>query len=295
MKNSIPVFLFTLLIVNTNSISAQNKKLDIQGHRGCRGLMPENSIPAFIKALELGVTTLEMDVVISLDKKVVVSHEPWFNPEICITGSGVNQELKKIESLNIYRMKYEEIKTYDCGSKENPKFPMQEKIAVYKPLLSEVFDTVIAYCKKNLIAIPYFNIEIKSEAAYDKIYTPEPSEYCNLVMTVISQYSLNKNCIIQSFDIRSLKFMHLNFPKIPLAFLSESIKNVAEIKNQLGFYPEIFSPDKILVSQELINICHEKNIKVIPWTVNDTSQITELISWGVDGIITDYPNKLLKE
>lgn len=272
-------------------MSAQKTVPDIQCHRGCRGLMPENSIPAFIKAIQLGVTTLEMDVVISSDTQVIVSHEPWINAEICLSPSKSVLELKKEDELNIYKMTYEEVKQYDCGSLYYKSFPNQEKIATYKPLLSEVFDTVISYCKKNSLPVPQFNIEIKSLPEYDNLYSPPPAKYCDLVMAVITRYELNKKFIIQSFDERSLKYMHEHFPEMTLAYLSETPMAVSKIKKHLGFLPPIYSPNKILVTKKLISTCHTNHIKVIPWTVNDAQAISRLIELGVDGVITDYPDR----
>src|SRR6188474_3759231 len=101
---------------------------DIQGHRGCRGLMPENTIPAMIKALDLGVTTLEMDVVISKDNKVVVSHEPWFESEITTKPDGSFIKPGEAMQYNIFQMSYDEVLKYDVGMKTHPRFPQQQKM-----------------------------------------------------------------------------------------------------------------------------------------------------------------------
>jgi glycerophosphoryl diester phosphodiesterase len=142
------------------------KEIDIQGHRGCRGLLPENSLPAFEKAIDLGVNTLELDIAITKDNKVVVSHEPFMNPVICynLEGKSIPDSLEKY--YNLYKMNYEDIKEFDCGSKFHPRYPKQVKLKTYKPLLSEVFDLVTS---KN--SDPKFNIEIKSELSYYVIMT----------------------------------------------------------------------------------------------------------------------------
>lgn len=115
---------------------------DKQGHRGCRGLMPENTIPAMLKALDLGVTTLEMDVVITKDKKVILSHEPWFGREITTKPDGSFIGDREERKYNLYWMTFEETKAFDVGMKTNPRFPTQEKMKVTKPLLSDVIDSV---------------------------------------------------------------------------------------------------------------------------------------------------------
>ncbi len=274
-------------------ISYAQLKLDIHGHRGCRGLMPENTIPAFLKAIDLKVNTLEMDVVISKDKKVVLSHEPWINAAICLDKNGSKLQLNNESELNIYNMNYEEIKEYACGSLYYATFPNQQKIKTYKPLLSEVFDSVKTYCKMQAVPFPDFNIEIKSEVPHDNIFTPSVPEFCELVVSEILLNKMQDHCIIQSFDIRVLKYLHNTYPSIRLAFLSEEINDFNKIKETLGFLPSIYSPAKELVTKILINACHKRNIQIIPWTVNDIKEINQLIAWGVDGIISDYPDRIV--
>lgn len=268
-------------------------KLDIQGHRGCRGLMPENTIPAFLKAIDLKVNTLEMDVVISKDKKVVVSHEPSINAAICLDKNGSKLLLTKENELNLYTMNYEEIKEYDCGSLDYARFPSQLKIKTYKPLLSEVFDSVKTYCMMKSLPLPYFNIEIKSDIQQDKVFNPFVAEFCELVITEVFLNKIHDHCIIQSFDTRVLKYLHSTYPSLRLAFLTEEINDFNKIKEAIGFIPSIYSPAKELVTKKLVTACHDHNVQIIPWTVNEIKEINQLIAWGVDGIISDYPDRIV--
>ena len=185
----------------------------IQGHRGCRGLLPENTLPAFIKAIELGVTTVEMDVAITKDKLVVVSHEPWMNHEICLDKNG--NEINRADEMryNIYQMNYDEVKQFDCGSKTHPRFLYQQKIKTYKPLLSEVIDAVENYSTQHDRKINY-NIEIKSLPEGDSLFHPVPETFCKLVVDVINQKKITR-FNLQSFDLRILK--HLNKTHASLA------------------------------------------------------------------------------
>ena len=137
---------------------------DVQGHRGCRGLLPENTIPAFIKAIDLGVTTLEMDVVFIKDLQAIVSHEPFFNHEITTKPNGTFITEAEEKSLNIYTMNYDEVAKYDVGMKPHPRFTAQEKIKASKPLLSAVIDSAEAYTKKNNLPAIHYNIETKTKA-----------------------------------------------------------------------------------------------------------------------------------
>ena len=110
------------------SASAQYiPKFDVQGHRGARGLRPENTIPGFLVAIDSGVTTIELDVVITKDKQVVVSHEPWMSAAICLDPSGSPLQAKEEKKFNIYQMTYDEVKQFDCGSLGNTRFSAAEK------------------------------------------------------------------------------------------------------------------------------------------------------------------------
>ena len=183
-------------------------KFDIQGHRGARGLKPENSIPAFLTALDSGVTTLEMDVVITQDKQVVVSHEPWMSSAICWDTAGHPFKEKVEKKYNIYKMTYEQVQHFDCGSRGNEKFPEQEKMKVIKPLLSDVIITVENYIKNHSSFEVDYNIEIKSEQALDGKFQPSPQIFSDLVYELIDQYLPLNRVVIQSFDFRILKYWH---------------------------------------------------------------------------------------
>jgi len=265
---------------------------DKQGHRGCRGLMPENTIPAMLKALELGVTTLEMDIAITKDKQVILSHDPFFNHEITTKSDGSYVDSNEERALRIYGMSFEETKRYDVGMKPNERFPRQQKLPVHKPLLGDLVDTVRQYVTKSKHPFPYFNIETKTQPSTDNIYHPGPAEFVDLLMTVIKEKGMEQYVIIQSFDFRTLRYLHQHYPSIRTAMLIQGFdkRGLAEQISDLGFIPDIYSPEYGLVNKELINHCHQQKIRIIPWTVNDRAKINELKNAGVDGIISDYPD-----
>ncbi len=266
--------------------------LDKQGHRGCRGLMPENTIAAMRKAVDLDVTTLEMDAVITKDGQVVLSHEPFFNHEITTKPDGGFVKEAEERSLNIYGMTYAQAKTYDVGLKPHPRFQQQQKIAAAKPLLTDVIDSIKLYCKQRGKPFPYWNIETKTQPLTDNIYHPEPESFVETLMAVIKEKSIEQNVIIQSFDFRTLQYLHQHYPFIKTAILIEDYdkRSLEELLNAVGFVPTIFSPEQSLVSKDLIDRCHQKGLKVIPWTVNQVDEIKRLAALGVDGLISDYPN-----
>lgn len=267
---------------------------DLQGHRGCRGLMPENTIPAMIKALELGITTLEMDASITSDGHVILSHEPFFNHEISTRpdGSPVPEEQEK--SLNIYRMSYEKVKTFDVGLHPHPRFPEQVKMPAVKPLLADVFTAVKDWCKMHHQPVPFFNIETKCLPAGDNIYHPAPGVFCDLLMSVIKEAGMEKKVIIQSFDFRTLVYLRKTYPSIALAALVEP-DDEGTLESHLlalGFVPEIYSPGFGRVDATMVAACKKRGMKLIPWTVNEPDLAARLLQLGVDGLITDYPDRI---
>lgn len=268
------------------------QEFDIQGHRGCRGLLPENSIQAMLKAIDLGVTTLEMDVVISKDNQVVLSHEPFLSYEIALDLNGKAIEEKDEKSYNLYQMNYEQIKQYDCGSKVHPRFLEQQKIKTYKPLLSEVIDSVEHYIKiKHPGKKIYYNIETKTTIEGDGIFHPKTEDFVHLMVKVIKEKQIDDRVYIQSFDVRTLGFLHKEYPEFKTVLLVENEFSIDENLKLLGFKPDVYSPYFKLLDKKKVNYLHQKKIKVIPWTVNDKKDMQQIIKMKVDGIISDYPNR----
>lgn len=264
---------------------------DKEGHRGARGLMPEKTIPGMLKAVDLGATTLEMDLQISKDKKVLVSHDPNFNAGITTTPDGKFLSKDDAKKLLLYNLNYNEIKKYDVGLKPHPDFPQQQKMAVYKPLLTDLLDATEKYTKDKGIKI-FYNIEIKSNKKNDGINHPPVEEFVDLAMAVINQKEIAERTIIQSFDPRALVVMHQKYPSVKTSLLIEGFdkRSLGEQLKEIGFIPAVYSPNHALVTKELVAACHQKNIKIVPWTINDLQRMKELVALGVDGIITDYPD-----
>jgi len=264
------------------------KKVEIHGHRGDRGHFPENSIPAFLSALQKGVDVIEMDVVISKDKKVVVSHEAFMASAYVLQPNGANISKEEERNFNLYEMNYAEIKTFDAGSKINQKFLQQQKIKTYKPLLSEVISVVENFTKKHQLPSVKYNIEIKSEVEDYGIFQPEPEEFVHLVTQVLKDHQIENRVILQSFDIQILEEIHQQYPFFTLAYLVEDGETTANLK-KLSFTPSIYSPHYALLSSQKVKKLQQQGIKVIPWTVNTTKDLQQMMAFGVDGIISDYP------
>jgi glycerophosphoryl diester phosphodiesterase len=289
-------FLFFATLLFSTAVSAQVyiPKFDLQGHRGARGLKPENTIPAFIVALDSGVTTVEMDLAVTKDKLLVVSHEPWINPAFCLKPNNTAISSKDEKKLNIYQMTYAQVSQYDCGSKGNEKFPQQEKIKVAKPLLTDVIIAIEDHIKNFSQYEVDYNIEIKSEPESDNKFHPTPEVFSDLVFNLIDQYLPWERIVIQSFDFRVLKYWHEKHPEVRLAALVENKKSVSANLEELGFKPSIYSPYFELIDKADIQYLHQQKIRVIPWTVNEETDMKNVQALGVDGMITDYPNRANK-
>ncbi len=296
MKFKIIYLLFAISVLTSchnASLITMNKAtpqtFDYQAHRGGRGLMPENTIPAMLAVMDNNkVTTLEMDLAVTKDEQVVVSHDPTLNPIITTKADGT---YIKANEFTIYQMDYMQLQKFDVGLKIHPGFSQQKKLAVTIPTLNDLVDSV-ELKGKNIGRQMFYNIEIKSVDGKDIIEHPVPEEFVDLVVHLIKQKNIVNRTSIQSFDLRPLKVLHKKYPNVQTAYLVEG-KNTGDVKMKLdllGFTPTIYSPEFKYVTKETVDYCHANNMKIIPWTVNTKTEMDALIALGVDGLITDYPN-----
>ncbi|WP_432713450.1 glycerophosphodiester phosphodiesterase family protein [Pedobacter sp.] len=285
MKNTL-LIIFLFLTVQVHA----QKKFMLIGHQGARGIMPENTIPGMLKALDLGVNVLDMDVVVSKDQQLVLSHEPYFNHEISTLPNGKAVTFKDEKKYNIFKMDYAEIRKFDVGTKVHSRFPAQVKLAAYKPLLGEVIDSVERYVKLHKLEKPTYNIETAFIRKGDGEFQPEPAVIVDLIMEVVNARKLSKRVIIQSLDIRTLQYLHEKYPKIKTSLMIDEKQDFEESIEKLGFKPTYYSPYYVLVGKGLVDRCHEANVKIIPWTINSAKDLKYLLNLGVDGVVTDFPN-----
>ncbi|MEM8557212.1 MAG: glycerophosphodiester phosphodiesterase family protein [Bacteroidota bacterium] len=269
---------------------------DLQGHRGARGLRPENTLPAFDLALDLGVTTLELDTVISEDHEVVVSHEPWMNAEIASHPDGRPVTQDEAQALNLFRMPYAEIARYDVGQRGHPRFPEQQAMAAVKPRLRDLIAHAEAKAARDGRPAPFYNIETKCTAATDDLFHPDPATFVRLLWGVLEDAGPDvvARTTLQSFDVRTLQLAKQQGPPLRLALLveHETDHSVTSHLARLGFVPHIYSPDYRLVDADLMAAARSVGMDVIPWTVNDPAEGTRLRALGVAGVITDLPDRV---
>ncbi len=288
------LILFILFMNSISGFPQTPSNFDIQGHRGARGLAPENTIPAFFKALDLGVDTLELDTVVSRDGKLVVSHEPFFSSEISLDKIGATIPIEKQTEYSLFKMDYAEIKLFDVGSLGNRRFPEQQKLKTYKPLLSKVFKATQKYLRTNRLKPVWYNIETKSTVAGDNIFNPPPAVFAKLLYDEIIRNKMQKFVTVQSFDVRTLQEFKKFRVKMPLVLLVENKDGIEKNIEKLGFRPDIYSPNYLLVDERTVKYCREKLIKITPWTVNEIADLERMKKFNLDGIITDYPDRAIK-
>ncbi|WP_255563256.1 glycerophosphodiester phosphodiesterase [Mucilaginibacter sp. 21P] len=285
------VFSMLGVAVTTFFVVYGQTSFDKEGHRGGRGLMPENTISSMKNAVDLGVT-LEMDISFSKEKLPIVSHDQFINPRFSLKPNGDTITNQEARSYRLYGMPYAEIRKIDVGSKFYPLFPQQKKIKEHIPVLADLIDSVEAYAKQKGAKPPHYNIETKTSPKGDNVEHPAPQEFVDLLMAVIIKKGILDRVIIQSFDPRTLEIVHKQYPKVPTAWLVSNKKSLKENLSSLSFKPTIYSPDFKMLDKQMVDECHTSGIKVLPWTVNNADDITRIKALGVDGIITDYPDRL---
>lgn len=282
--NRLMIIIFVLLTLSSLSGQSQSE-LSLQGHRGARGLYPENTIYGLLKTLEVPeVNTLEFDLSVTKDKQIILSHEPWINEEICFLYASE-------EGHNIYSLSYEMVKQIDCGSKGHPSFPDQEKTFSTKPLLSETLKAIKQYCSEHKLELPYLNIELKSRTSWYGVYCPMPDQFTKLVEQVLLKSGYPKEKIIfQSFDSEILIQFRQSELNWTLSYLVDSKIQPSKVIRKLGFKPDIISPNFKFINKNWVDKYHNKGMLVIPWTINQVKDMSILLEYGVDGLISDYPN-----
>jgi glycerophosphoryl diester phosphodiesterase len=260
--------------------------IDLQGHRGARGLLPENTLPAFERAIALGVTTVELDVGVTRDGVVVIHHDRTLNPDL---ARGPDGQWVKAPAPTIFSLTFEQLKTYDVGrlrpgSEYLSRFKDQKPVDGTRiPKLEDVL---------KLDAKVRFNIETKTspEAPHETL-APEP--FARALIAEVRKAGVEKRTTIQSFDFRTLKVVEREAPEIATAYLTS--KRYPDPARVAEAGARIWSPDFSVLNEETVKKAKILGLRIIPWTVNEPGDIARMLDMGVDGIISDYPDRVLAE
>jgi glycerophosphoryl diester phosphodiesterase len=258
------------------SIVGMAAEIQVHGHRGARAVLPENTLPAFEYAIAAGADAIELDLAVTRDNVLVVSHDPTLNPAICTSPGG---------SPVIRQLTLAELRRWDCGSLRHPEFPRQNPVPGARiPTLEEV----LALAARGDFL---FNIETKLPAGKPEL-APPPEEFARLVVEAVRRQRLESRVMVQSFDFRTLHATKKLAPEIPLAALySRDDRDFVSVAREAG--AEIVAPHYSLVTADRVRAAHEAGLRVIPWTANEEPLWARLVAAGVDGIITDDPAGLI--
>jgi glycerophosphoryl diester phosphodiesterase len=250
----------------------------VEGHRGARAMMPENTLPAFEYAIRIGADFLELDLAVTRDGVLVVSHDPVVNRKICAGPEG---------ETTIHKMTLAEVRAFDCGAIQNPEFPRQKRVPGTR---IPTFDEVLALAPKGTF---HFNVELKIDPKKPEL-APAPEEFARMAIAAIRKAKLEQRVVVQSFDFRSLRAMKAQAPDIELAALySGAKKDFVEISREAAGAKTV-SPQFSLVTPEQVEVAHKAGLRVVPWTPNQAEYWDKLIAAGVDAIITDDPAALIE-
>lgn len=281
----------TMLAFNSVNMVAKYPSFIKIGHRGTRGMMPENTIPAMEKGISYGADMVEMDVHITKDGKVIVYHDDSFDPNYTLMPDGSEIDPKQRDKYIFYQMDYTDIRPFIIGIKKYKPYPLQQSVRTYTPLLGELVDSVDRYTKVNKLPKVYYLVEIKADEKTDGINQPAPDVFVKKVMEVLAPKKLGDRLIIQSFDKRQIKEVHRQYPNVATGFLIGDNKvSLEQHLQDLGFNPTFYNPHYGMVDAKLVQQCHDRHMLICPWTVNDMTEMKRLRELKVDGIITDFPN-----
>lgn len=265
----------------------ERQEFFLQGHRGCRGHYPENSFEAFKHALSLGVDAIELDVVISADGAVIISHEPYMAADLCLDPEGKTISREKEKEFNLYKMTTPEIAKWSYGTLEYSKFPDQKKVKSSKLSLEEM---IAALDKLNPDYHPQLTIEIKSHPDGDKRFHPEPKPYAERVLHIIEKLPDHWPVALQSFDIRIIRALDSLQSPFPLIVLNDQRKvEIEDVCEELKFVPEGWGSHHELITEDVVESCISLGVELSAWTVNDRAEAERLFNLGVRNFITDYP------
>jgi len=286
--------LLALSLIQCSSPKSSAPGIDLQAHRGGAGLMPENTFTSMKNALDMRINTLEMDLQITSDGKVVVSHDNYFHPRCAIRPDGTPVQQGEPKEY-IHTMPYDSAAKYEVGLKPTDKWPEKALISEHVPLASELLDFTEQYAKDNGIPLPGYNIEIKSRTGEGEgTLWPDYVEFCDTCIPLLLSKNLGERLIVQTFDPRSMEYIHEKWPEVILSYLTEKDPDIEAILATISFQPQWWSPNYAAITPENVAFCHKRGIKVVPWTVDEPEDIRRMADCGVDAIISNYPDRLIE-
>jgi glycerophosphoryl diester phosphodiesterase len=293
-------------------VAADPRLFDLEAHRGGRGLFPENTLQSFAGALSLGVDTLELDMGVTKDDVIIVSHERWLNPDLAKDPSGnyVAPPGIPYQTITLAEVKRYDVGTIRPGSAYAANFPDQKSVpGTPVPTLAEVFDLVRRSGNQQV----KLNIETKIDPNHPE-NSPDPDHFVTLLLALLEREKFADRVMVQSFDWRTLQLVQQRAPGIPTVYLTAQMPGWGNVSLQgisawtAGFDPvshggtvpsaikaaggAIWSPLFSDVTQASVVEAHRLGLKIVVWTVNKPEDMARMIDLGVDGVISDRPDLL---
>jgi len=280
MQRWLVISLLSLALVTLACAQTKPRRIDVEGHRGARWVLPENTMPAMMHAIEAGADVLEIDLWVTKDNVPVISHDAKLNPTFCDGPEGLTRVIRELTVA--------EVKQFDCGARANPGFPTQKAVPGTRvPTFDEFFTQLAKYKKIR------YNVEIKMDPRNPAL-SPSPEEFSRLVVDVIRKHKLTKRVKVQSFVFPVLHAMKKIAPEIHLsALIGSEQESFVETSKRAGGAPTV-SPNYRLVTPEKVKEAHAAGLRIVAWTPNQPEDWQPLIDAGVDAIITDDPKGLVE-
>lgn len=276
------------LVLPLAAHSGEPPRIEVQGHRGARARFPENTLPAFEHALQVGVDTLELDLGVTKDNALVILHDQSINPEHCLNEDGS----RMAKPVALRTLSLSEVKKFDCGTLKHPQFPRQTPVPGTRlSTLDELFEFVKS-SKLPAAARVGFNVETKISPDHPEL-SPAPAEFARLVLEAIKRHGMFERVVIQSFDYRTLTEARRLEPTMRISLLDQN-----PLANQVAlakkYRADVLSPRQDLAHARRTRELQMMNVRVIPWTANTPKDWDRLIELKVDGIISDDPEALIE-
>lgn len=266
----------------------------VHAHRGGAALYPENTILAMTHAAAIGVPVMELDLHVTKDSMVVVSHDAYLNHIKALTPEGDTIPPDSDRNYKIYAMTYDSLRRYDVGSRPNPAWPERKNVKCSVPLATDLIDSVELLTGSNGMTPVSYNIEIKSDPSKDGVYSPDYKTFADLCMKVLLSKNLGDRLLVQCFDVRTLNYLHEKYPSVRLSYLVEDKDaTFEELMSRLNFVPQVYSPESDMLTEEVVEKVRAKGMEAAPWTVDDRQEVERLKQLGVDAIITNQPDSVM--
>jgi glycerophosphoryl diester phosphodiesterase len=288
-KHSSPMVIYNTATRQLEVLTRETlqKQFLIIGHQGGRGTMPGNTIHAFMHALKTGINAIELDVMMSADGELVVTDHA------ALTPLHYYHPFIKEEQL-VYDLTVAELQEYDCGKKFNSSYPFRKNISSTIPLLKDVFSRMEKYVLWNNIRPAKYFIDIKTSPSTDNLYHPKPEEFIVKLTDLIRTLNIGRRCTVISSDVRPLQLMRRLNQHVTIGLKVENEESIEDNIEALGFLPGIYMPEHVAADRETVFAVQSKGMKIIPIGANDLLDMNEMLSMGVDGLITDYPQHAAK-